>query len=171
MKWMLPLALGATFIITAVGCGSQNSAPSKNDDHSHADHGHDDHGHDHAAGHTHGDPPHGGTLLDWGGGKYHVELVVNHDKQEAIVYILGEDAKTPLPIAAEKVVVSLDDPAVEIDFLPQPLDGESAGNASRFVAMHEAFAPHKALAGSVAGEVEGTPYVADFKESDTSHAH
>ena len=39
--------------------------------------------------HVHGTGPHGGTIADWGGGKYHIEFTVNHEKQEATVYILG----------------------------------------------------------------------------------
>ena len=57
----------------------------------------DGHGHPHGKG-GHGAGPHDGTLADWGGGKYHVEFTVDHDKQEATVYILGGDEKTPSPI-------------------------------------------------------------------------
>src|SRR5437016_3990593 len=52
-------------------------------------------------GHTHGAGPHGGTVADWGGGKYHVEFTVDHPKQEATVYLLGEDEQTPVPIKAK----------------------------------------------------------------------
>ncbi|HRA89307.1 MAG TPA: hypothetical protein PK992_14580, partial [Planctomycetaceae bacterium] len=55
-----------------------------------------EHGHEHGEGegehaHGHGAGPHDGTLADWGGGKYHVEFTVDHDKQEATVYVLGSD--------------------------------------------------------------------------------
>ena len=60
-----------------------------------------DHGHDHPA---HGAGPHGGTLTDWGGGTYHVEFTVDHDKKEATVDIVGSDEKTPAPIKADKVL-------------------------------------------------------------------
>jgi hypothetical protein len=53
-----------------------------------------------AESHVHGTGPHGGTIADWGGGKMHIEFTVNHDKQEATVYILGKDEKTATPIAA-----------------------------------------------------------------------
>jgi hypothetical protein len=53
----------------------------------------DDHAHS-----GHGAGPHDGTLADWGGGKYHVGFTVDHDKQEATVYVLGDDEKTPSPI-------------------------------------------------------------------------
>src|SRR5690242_5939430 len=56
------------------------------------DEGSDAGGHDH-----HGSGPHGGTVTEWGDGNYHVEFTVDHDKKEAVVYILGGDAKTPAP--------------------------------------------------------------------------
>src|SRR6188768_1239260 len=59
-----------------------------------------DHGHDHPA---HGAGPHGGTLTDWGGGTYHVEFTVDHDKKEATVYIVGSDEKSPAPIKAKSI--------------------------------------------------------------------
>ena len=74
-----------------------------------------EHGHEHTEGegehaHGHGAGPHDGTLADWGGGKYHVEFTVSHDKQEATVYVLGSDEKTPAPIKADKVLLTIGDP-------------------------------------------------------------
>src|SRR4051812_42995918 len=48
--------------------------------------------------HDHGPGPHGGTIIELGGGKYHAEFTVDHKKQEAAVYILGGNAKSPLPL-------------------------------------------------------------------------
>ena len=67
-----------------------------------------EHGHEHAEGegehaHGHGAGPHDGTLADWGGGKYHVEFTVDHDKQEATVYVLGSDEKSPSPIRRGRI--------------------------------------------------------------------
>src|SRR5262245_31687758 len=53
---------------------------------------------------AHGAGPHGGTVADWGGGKYHVEFNVDHKKQEARVYILGSDEKTPAPVKAKELL-------------------------------------------------------------------
>src|SRR5262249_19369201 len=63
---------------------------------------------DHGA---HGTGPHGGTISDWGGGKYHVEFTVDHGKKEATVYILGDDEKTPAPVKASKLLLSINEPA------------------------------------------------------------
>ena len=103
----------------------------------------DDHGHEHAPGETahggHGAGPHDGTLADWGGGKYHVEFTVDHDKQEAIVYILGSDEKTPAPVttADGKLLLTINEPAFQVELTAQPMDGETEGASSRYVGTHE----------------------------------
>ena len=86
---------------------------------------------------AHGAGPHGGAVADWGGGKYHVEFTVNHDTQEATVYVLGDDEKTAAPIKTDKVLLSIVDPKFEVELAPMPLDGEADGAASRFVGKHE----------------------------------
>src|SRR5687768_7317882 len=47
--------------------------------------------------HHHGEGPNGGVVTDWGGGAYHVEFTVDHDKKSSAVYILGDDGKSPAP--------------------------------------------------------------------------
>jgi hypothetical protein len=117
-----------------------------------------------ANGHSHGAGPHGGAVADWGGGAYHVEFMVDHDKKEATVYVLGSDGKSAKPIKAEKITLSIDDPAFQIDLAAQPMEGESDGASSRFVGQHENLGIVREFAGSIAGEVDGTPYAADFAE-------
>src|SRR5206468_4190603 len=74
----------------------------------------DNHGHSHKrdGGHGHGAGPHEGTLADWGGGKFHIEFNVDHDQQEATVYVLGSDEKTPAPIKATdgKLLLTITEP-------------------------------------------------------------
>jgi hypothetical protein len=122
-----------------------------------------EHGHDHGAG------PHDGTIGEFGGGRYHIEFVANHEKQEATVYVLGEDAKTPAPLKTDKLVLSLGD--VQVDLAAQPLEGEADGMSSRFVGTHESLGKEQEFAGTVTGEVEGTPYMGEFKEEAHSHEH
>ncbi len=121
----------------------------------------DGHGHKHAA---HGAGPHEGAVADWGGGKFHVEFTVDHDKQEATVYILGDDEKTAAPIKAANVLLSINDPKFQVELAAAPLEGEAEGTASRFVGKHESFGKVQEFAGMISGEVEGTPYVGEFKE-------
>lgn len=123
----------------------------------------DGHGHAHGG---HGAGPHDGTLADWGGGKYHVEFTVDHDKQEATVYVLADDEKTPAPIKAAdgKLVLSINDPKFQVDLVASPLEGEAEGTSSRFVGKHESLGIVREFSGTIIGEVEGTPYAGDFKE-------
>ena len=113
---------------------------------------------------AHGTGPHEGAVADWGGGKFHVEFTVDHDKQEATVYVLGDDEKTAAPIKADKILLSINDPKFQVDLVAVPLEGEADGKASRFVGKHESLGKVQEFAGSISGEVDGTPYVGDFKE-------
>ena len=114
--------------------------------------------------HSHGAGPHGGALTDWGGGAYHVEFTVDHDKKEATVYILGGDEKTPAPIKAETIHLRINDPMTEMGLAARPLDGEAEGTSSRFVGTHDTIGVVQEFAGTISAEIEGTPYTGDFKE-------
>ena len=114
--------------------------------------------------HVHGAGPHGGTLTDWGGGAYHVEFTVDHDKQEATVYILGDDEKTAVPIKASTILLNINAPKFQVELAASPLEGEAEGTASRFVGKHESLGKVQEFAGSISGEIDGTPYAGDFKE-------
>ncbi|MCE9525180.1 MAG: hypothetical protein K8R36_03895 [Planctomycetales bacterium] len=148
----------ACALATMIGCGSQPKNAAKNENAPKTD----------AKTpaqeeHTHGSGPHGGTITDWGGGAFHVEFTVNHDKKEATIYILGGDEKSPAPIKTEKIHLVINDPATELDLTAQPLDGEKEG-ASRFIGTHDNLGKVQEFAGTISGEVEGTPYTGDFKE-------
>ena len=118
----------------------------------------------------HGAGPHDGTLADWGGGKYHVEFTVDHDKQEATVFILGDDEKTPSPIKAEEIQLSISDPVMQVTLKAAPQEGDPEGSASRFVGNHESLGVVQEYAGTITGVVDGTPYAGDFSEQ-AGHDH
>lgn len=120
----------------------------------------DDHAHDH----EHGEGPHGGAIAEWGDGNYHVEFTVDHDKQQATVYVLGEDAKSPAPVKATSLLLSINEPAFQATLKPQPLEGESAGSSSRYVGKHESLGIVREFAGTISGEVGGKPFAGDFAE-------
>ncbi|MDA0587727.1 MAG: hypothetical protein O2820_05060 [Planctomycetota bacterium] len=122
-----------------------------------------EHGHPHPHG-GHGAGPHDGTLADWGGGAYHVEFTVDHDKKESVVYVLGSDEKSPAPVKATTVLLSISDPAFQVELAASPLEGEADGLCSRFVGTHDSLGIVKEFAGTISAEVDGTPYVAEFKE-------
>ena len=128
----------------------------------------DDHGHKHGgAGHAaHGAGPHEGVLADWGGGKFHVEFCVDHDQQEATVYVLGDDEKSASPVKATdgKLLLNIKTPSFQVELVAKPLEGEAEGTASRYVGKHESLGKVQEFAGTISGEVEGTPYAGDFQE-------
>ena len=150
MKRFLVLSGCVAALYLAAGC-NQSPAPAPGANQATGGGGAAEEGHHHAPG------PHGGTVTDWGGGKYHVEFAVDHDKKEATVYILGSDEKSPLPIKAEKVHLTIDDPMTEIDLAPMPLEGEPEGSSSRFVGTHDTIGIVKEFAGTITAEVDGTP--------------
>ena len=120
-------------------------------------------------GHSHGEGPNGGAVADWGGGKYHVEFTVNHDTQEATIYVLDRNAKSLAPVKAEKLLLSINEPSFQVDLMPSPLEAEADGASSRFVGKHESLGIVQEFAGTISGEVEGTPFAGDFKEVPHGH--
>ena len=120
---------------------------------------------EHKEGHAgHGTGPHDGTVADWGGGKYHVEFTVNHNKKEATVYILGDDEKTPVAIQAAEIHLAIKKPALQTALKAAPQEGDPEGKASRFVGNHESLGVVMEYEGTISGEVDGTPYSGNFKE-------
>lgn len=154
-QWMAILGL----LAAAAGCGERAEQPAP--DNTRAPAADSDTGEE---VHSHGEGPNGGEVADWGGGKYHVEFTVNHDEQEATVYVLGSDAQSQAPIETEKLLLSISDPSFQVDLMPAPLEGESDAMSSRFVGEHEKLGVVQEFAGTISGEVEGTPYAGDFQE-------
>lgn len=163
---MALLAIGTlTLMPLTVGCGDkpaeEPAAQSSNAD---------DQENRHAIeGHSHGAGPHDGTIADWGGGKYHVEFTVDHDKQEATIYVLGGDEKTASPIPAEEIQLSIKDPPMQVALKASPQEGDPEGSASRFVGNDEGLGVVQEYEGTITGVVDDTPYSGNFKEE--AHAH
>lgn len=149
----------------AIGCGGQSGTIPKGEPKA-AKGGKDDHA-------AHGAGPHGGTVADWGGGKYHVEFTVDHGKQEATVYILGSNEKTPAPIKAKdgQLLLTIKEPSFQVPLKAAPQTGDPEGKASRFVGKHEKLGKEQEFAGTISGEVDGTPYAGDFKEEPEGPGH
>lgn len=163
-----------------IGCTQTGSTPQADQDGT-GESAADEHGHHHAAGdstghrvesHSHGIGPHGGTIADWGGGKYHVEFTVDHEQRQATVYVLASDERTPSPIEAESVELSITDPQIRVALQAEPQDGDPEGKSSRFVGAHEKLGVVQEYAGTITGLDDGTPYSGDFKaEPHRDHEH
>jgi hypothetical protein len=154
MQTKVAISLSLLLVVLVLGCGPKATPPANNKPAPAMS----------SDAHTHGSGPHGGTIADWGGGKYHIEFTVDHDKKEAAIYILGGDAKTPAPVKAEKLLVSINDPQFQVELLPIPLDGEAEGSSSRFVGTDDHLGVVQEFAGTISGEVDGKPYAGDFQE-------
>jgi hypothetical protein len=162
IRWMSQLSL-AGLLLLALGCKDNTPAPAPGAGPGAAD-GRAETRADHDE-HAHGAGPHGGAIADWGGGAYHAEFTVDHGAKEATVYVLASDAKTPAPIKASTIALSINDPATDIELAARPLEGETEGKSSRFVGQHDTIGIVQEFAGTISGEVDGTPYVGEFAEA------
>lgn len=145
-------AVLATLVIGAAGC-SQPAAPPKVQD---------------GAGHAGaGAGPHGGTLAEWEGGKYHVEVTVDHDKKEAVVYVLGRDEKTAAPVVTSDatLLLTIKEPTFQVQLIADPLDGETGvGVSSRYRRIHDNFGIVRKFSGTISGAVNGISYAGEFAQ-------
>ena len=70
-----------------------------------------------------------------------------------------------------KLLLTITDPAMQVELTPQPLEGETDGKSSCYVGKHEKLGTVMEYAGTISGDVEGTPYAAEFKEEAHGHEH
>lgn len=148
--------------LSAVGCNKPADAPKADDKKGEKAKKDDDH--------DHGEGPHGGTIIEFG--KYHAEFCMDHGKKQATVYILDGKVKNPEPISAAKLSLSIKRPPFQVDLVAVPQDGDPKGKSSRFVATHDNFGKEQEFEGTVSGEIDGKPYLGDFKEEEhKDHKH
>ena len=160
--------LGTGLLLTALavaGCSQQGSSPKgavKGDKAAAKDGGKKE---DHA---PHGKGPNGGVIFDLG--KYHGEFTVDHDKKECTVLVIGDDEKTPTPVAAKELTVTTKEsktkdgkvvPPMTIKMLPKD---EAGGKASKFVGTDPGLGNVADFEGTVIGEIGGRPSQGEFKE-------
>ncbi len=80
------------------------------------------------------------------------------------MYILGGDEKTPTPIEAEAIELSIFDPEMQVTLKASPQESDPDGKASRFIGTHEKLGVVQEYEGTMTGVIDGTPYSGDFKE-------
>jgi hypothetical protein len=158
MTWkrLSALVLGLGLVVAA-GCDTRKDPAPKGGDKKEEEIDHSQH-----------DPgPHGGTIFDIAGGKYHGEFKVDHAKKEATLWLFATDMKTPAPVKADKVrlVVSNTNPKIEIDLLPA--DKSADGKTFTFTGKHDGFTTEQKYKGTVSFKVGDTPYSGDFEEEES----
>ncbi len=122
--------------------------------------------------HHHDVGPNGGHILEFG--DYHGEIT--HKDGIVSVYVLGDDAKTAVPLEVAGAVLNLKsgEETVEISLTASPLDGEAEGTSSRFVteagAVPESVKDIEDIEGSVVLKVGDKSLTAEI-EHDHDHDH
>ena len=89
---------------------------------------------------------------------------VDHGKKEGTVYILGADERTPTPLDAAEIELTISDPVMQVTLKAAPQASDPAGKSSRFIGNHEKLGVVQEYAGVLSGVIDGTPYSGDFKE-------
>jgi hypothetical protein len=120
------------------------------------------------AEHTHGAGPNGGVVFDLG--SHHAEFTVEHGKQQCMILVLGDDEKTPTPIAATEFVLNTKETkTAEGKVVPpmtitmKPVDTKD-GKTAKFVGTEPGIGNVADFAGTVSGEIDSKPAMGEFKE-------
>ncbi len=114
--------------------------------------------------HVHGAMPHGGINIEWA--RRHVEFTVDHKAKQVTLYAYKPDSKTPAPVKAEALTLTIDKPKFQVELKAKPQEGDPAGTSSRFVATDDRFGVEQEFSGTLTGTEEGKQYNADFKEPE-----
>lgn len=107
--------------------------------------------------------PHSGALVEWGE-DHRAEFVADRVKGEVTVYVLARDARTPAPVAADEVVLTIDEPVMRITLKPSPQARDPKGTSSRFVGDLPESARNWRLTGALSGVVDGNKVAGDLVE-------
>lgn len=121
-----------------------------------------------SAPHTHGTGPNGGVVFDLG--KYHAEFTVDHPKQECYILFIGDDGKTPNPVASEELTLSIKESqtadgtvVAPMTIKMQPQDPQD-GKAAKFVGSDPGIGNVADFEGTVLAEIDGKPSQGEFQE-------
>lgn len=118
------------------------------------------------------DGPHGGHLIELGNEEYHAELAHDDKTHTVSIYLLDATAKKAVPIDAKEVKVNLvvGGKPSQYSLPAKPLEGEPAGQSSRFELADEAFM--EALeAKTTKGRLSVTISGKDFSGAIEHHEH
>src|SRR5690606_9732149 len=121
-RWMM-ISTGCLLIATMAGCDPQTATSPSSSNHEGETH------HDHGA-----TGPHGGPLIELGGGNYHAELVNDESSGSVSVYLLDTSAAKAVAIEAEAVTINSthDGQAEQFSLAADPEANVGEGVSSRF---------------------------------------
>ena len=131
--WML-LAAVMLGLSGLAGCGGDKGGDYRTFDKA-KDTAHDaEHGHAHTHDHGHEQGPHKGELIELGEEEFHAEVVFDEENNKVILYLLGADAKTAVPVEAKELSLEMPgkDAPVTHALAAAPQDGDGEGKSSRF---------------------------------------
>ncbi len=160
--------------VAFVGCGQKNTDTSTANNKKHSrgpdgnssDDGDQSHGdkaqNNDDGGHTHGVGPHGGAVADWGGGKFHIELIVDRESKTASVYVLGDNMSDVISVNCKSVTLAVNSPVFSFELNASPHEFDIEGRSSCFVGTHDELQAIEQFAASVSGLVGDTPYSGNF---------
>lgn len=118
--------------------------------------------------HAHGHGPNGGVVFDLG--KYHAEFTVDHGKKKCMILVLGDDEKTPTPVATKELTLNTKETKTKEGKSVAPMTikmlskDETGGKASDFVGNDPGLGNVADFEGTVLGEIDGKPSQGTFKE-------
>jgi len=117
--------------------------------------------------------PHGGELVELGKEAFHAEMV--HGDGKISIYILDGSATKAVPIASEKLVVSLkhDEQVASFDMLAAPDANDPAGHTSRFTSDDAKLDDwlDKGAEGAVVIHIEGKSYTGKIAHDHDHSGH
>ena len=132
MKFTLSHTLSALLVaasLSLVGCQDHDhDTGGKNDPHKHGAADHPEEG------------PHKGHLIELGKEEYHAEVTHDEATKTVTIYLLDGAAKKAVPIPAKEIVLNLvvNGKPTQAKLAATPLEGEPAGQSSRFSIVDEA---------------------------------
>jgi len=119
-------------------------------------------------GHTHGKGPHDGVIVHVGEGAGHVEFLHDHETWKIVLYVLGDDSKTPVRIATPPALHRKPSGG-PVQVKCQPVDA-AQGGASHFEAV-DAVLKSDHLDGQIAIAIGGKDYFLAFPHHDHEQGH
>lgn len=139
--------------------------------HEPAGNGHAGHDHDHAE-----EGPHGGHIIELGGGEHHAELVHDESRDAVGIYLLDGSLKKAQPADADEIQLNLviDGKPRQFRLEAAPLEGETQASYFELIDhdLAEAFEHEEELTGRFNVTISGQKLVGDIDHhAHSDHSH